>query len=167
MVMNNVSYGLSEQRVSEQRAPLAAIGSLLVGASPAMQEVFRLIERVGPTEANVLLTGESGSGKELAAQSIHECSARRDGPFIAINCGAIPAGLIEAELFGYEKGSFTGAVRARAGVFERAQGGTLLLDEVTEMPLDMQTRLLRLLESPKFYRVPPNLEFSSYFPLTA
>src|SRR5579859_6077780 len=109
--MNSVSYGLSEQRVSdqrvsEQRAPLTAIGSLL-GASPAMQEVFRLIERVGPTEANVLLTGESGSGKELAAQSIHGCSPRRDGPFIAINCGAIPAGLIEAELFGYEKGSFT------------------------------------------------------------
>jgi two-component system response regulator HydG len=112
-----------------------------------MQEVFRLIERVGPTEASVLLTGESGSGKELAAQSIHECSPRRDGPFIAINCGAIPAGLIEAELFGYEKGSFTGAVRAHAGVFERAQGGTLLLDEVTEMPLDMQTRLLRVLET--------------------
>src|SRR5258708_12989710 len=158
--MNNVSYGLSEQRVSEQRAPLAAIESL-IGASPAMQEVFRLIERVGPTEANVLLTGESASGQELAAQSIHERSARRDGPFIAINCGAIPAGLIEAELFGYEKGSFTGAVRAHAGVFERAQGGTLLLDEVTEMPLDMQTRLLRVLEMRKFYRVGASTEFAT------
>jgi DNA-binding NtrC family response regulator len=126
-----------------------------------MQEVFRLIERVGPTEASVLLTGESGSGKELAAQSIHDRSARRGGPFLAINCGAIPAGLIEAELFGYEKGSFTGAVRAHAGVFERAQGGTLLLDEVTEMPLDMQTRLLRVLESRKFYRVGASIEFSS------
>jgi DNA-binding NtrC family response regulator len=125
-----------------------------------MQEVFRLIERVGPTEASVLLTGESGSGKELAAQMIHECSARRGKPFIAINCGAIPAGLIEAELFGYEKGSFTGAVRAHAGVFERAQGGTLLLDEVTEMPLDMQTRLLRVLESRKFYRVGASTEYS-------
>jgi hypothetical protein len=125
-----------------------------------MQEVFRLIERVGPTEASVLLTGESGSGKELAAQSIHECSPRRGGPFVAINCGAIPAGLIEAELFGYEKGSFTGAVRAHAGVFERAHGGTLLLDEVTEMPLDMQTRLLRVLETRKFYRVGANTEFS-------
>ena len=102
---------------------------------------------MGPTEASVLLTGESGSGKELAAQSIHDRSLRRGGPFVAINCGAIPAGLIEAELFGYEKGSFTGAVRAHAGVFERAQGGTLLLDEVTEMPLDMQTRLLRVLET--------------------
>jgi two-component system response regulator HydG len=159
--MNSVSYSFSEQRVSEQHgAPLSAVGSLL-GASPAMQEVFRLIERVGPTEASVLLTGESGSGKELAAQSIHECSARRDGPFIAINCGAIPAGLIEAELFGYEKGSFTGAVRAHAGVFERAQGGTLLLDEVTEMPLDMQTRLLRVLETRKFYRVGASTEFAS------
>jgi len=159
--MDSVSYSFSEKRVSEQqRTSLTAVGSLL-GASPAMQEVFRLIERVGPTEASVLLTGESGSGKELAAQSIHECSARRDGPFIAINCGAIPAGLIEAELFGYEKGSFTGAVRAHAGVFERAQGGTLLLDEVTEMPLDMQTRLLRVLETRKFYRVGASTEFAS------
>src|ERR1700678_1309404 len=153
--MNSVSYSFSEQT-----APHGAAGSLL-GASPAMQEVFRLIERVGPTEASVLLTGESGSGKELAAQSIHECSARRAGPFIAINCGAIPAGLIEAELFGYEKGSFTGAVRSHAGVFERAQGGTLLLDEVIEMPLDMQTRLLRVLETRKFYRVGASSEFLS------
>jgi DNA-binding NtrC family response regulator len=135
--------------------------SPLLGESDAMQEVFRLIARVGPTEASVLLTGESGSGKELAAQSIHDRSARRGGPFIAINCGAIPAGLIEAELFGYEKGSFTGAVRAHAGVFERAQGGTLLLDEVTEMPLDMQTRLLRVLETRKFYRVGASAEFIS------
>src|ERR1700688_1873651 len=153
--MNHVSHVFSEQRVS-----LTAIGSLL-GASPAMQQVFRLIERVGPTEASVLLTGESGSGKELAAQMIHECSVRRAKPFIAINCGAIPAGLIEAELFGYEKGSFTGAVRGHAGVFERAQGGTLLLDEVTEMPLDMQTRLLRVLETRKYYRVGASVEFSS------
>jgi len=145
---------------SESVVPFAAQSPLL-GDSEAMQEVFRLIERVGPTEASVLLTGESGSGKELAAQSIHDRSARRAGPFLAINCGAIPAGLIEAELFGYEKGSFTGAVRAHAGVFERAQGGTLLLDEVTEMPLDMQTRLLRVLESRKFYRVGASVEFSS------
>jgi DNA-binding NtrC family response regulator len=146
--------------LSETVLPFVAPSPLL-GDSDAMQEVFRLIERVGPTEASVLLTGESGSGKELAAQSIHERSARRDGPFIAINCGAIPAGLIEAELFGYEKGSFTGAVRAHAGVFERAQGGTLLLDEVTEMPLDMQTRLLRVLETRKFYRVGASAEFTS------
>jgi DNA-binding NtrC family response regulator len=155
--MNSVSYGLSEHPAA---LPLSTMDSLL-GNSVAMQEVFRLIERVGPTEASVLLTGESGSGKELAAQMIHDCSARRGKPFIAVNCGAIPAGLIEAELFGYEKGSFTGAVRAHAGVFERANGGTLLLDEVTEMPLDMQTRLLRVLESRKFYRVGANTEYTS------
>jgi len=154
--MNGVSYSLSQRPAA---VPTSAVDSML-GNSVAMQEVFRLIERVGPTEASVLLTGESGSGKELAAQMIHACSARRSKPFIAINCGAIPAGLIEAELFGYEKGSFTGAVRAHAGVFERAQGGTLLLDEVTEMPLDMQTRLLRVLESRKFYRVGASTEYS-------
>src|ERR1700678_4498913 len=148
--------------VSLQQAsfPRAATSPLL-GVSAAMQEIFRLIERVGPTEASVLLTGESGSGKELAAQSIHDRSLRRAGPFIAINCGAIPTGLIEAELFGYEKGSFTGAVRGHAGVFERADGGTLLLDEITEMPLDMQTRLLRVIETRKFYRVGASLELST------
>ncbi|HEY6621054.1 MAG TPA: sigma-54 dependent transcriptional regulator [Steroidobacteraceae bacterium] len=156
--MNSLSYGLPERPAAP--LPLPTMDSLL-GNSAAMQEVFRLIERVGPTEASVLLTGESGSGKELAAQMIHACSARRAKPFIAVNCGAIPAGLIEAELFGYEKGSFTGAVRAHAGVFERANGGTLLLDEVTEMPLEMQTRLLRVLESRKFYRVGANTEYTS------
>jgi DNA-binding NtrC family response regulator len=145
---------------SEPALPFVAPSPLL-GDSEAMQEVFRLIDRVGPTEASVLLTGESGSGKELAAQSIHDRSARAGGPFIAINCGAIPPGLIEAELFGYEKGSFTGAIRAHSGVFERAQGGTLLLDEVTEMPMDMQTRLLRVLETRKFYRVGASMEFLS------
>lgn len=151
---------VSSSHFPDQSIPLAALSPLL-GSSTAMQEVFRLIERVGPTEASVLLTGESGSGKELAAQSIHDCSLRRGGPFVAINCGAIPAGLIEAELFGYEKGSFTGAVRAHAGVFERAESGTILLDELTEMPLDMQTRLLRVLETRKFYRVGASLELSS------
>jgi DNA-binding NtrC family response regulator len=152
--VNDVKFGYSEP------AALSPAAGLLLGSSPAMQEVLRLIERVGPTEASVLLTGESGSGKELAAQAIHESSARRGKPFIAINCGAIPAGLIEAELFGYEKGSFTGAVRAHAGVFERANGGTLLLDEVTEMPLEMQTRLLRVLETRKLYRVGANTEYT-------
>jgi two-component system response regulator HydG len=168
--MNNVSYSFSDRSnlppvagngidaASVAPPPLQPV--VLLGASTAMQEIFRLVERVGPTEASVLLTGESGSGKELVAQSIHEHSGRRSKPFIAINCGAIPAGLIEAELFGYEKGSFTGAVRAHAGVFERAHGGTLLLDEVTEMPLDMQTRLLRVLETRRFYRVGANTEYS-------
>jgi DNA-binding NtrC family response regulator len=146
--------------VSEHSTPQVA-PSPLSGASPAMQEVFRLIEGAGPTEASVLLTGESGSGKGLAAKSIHERSPRSAGPFIAINCGAIPAGLIEAELFGFERGTFTGAVRGHAGVFERADGGTLLLDEITEMPLDMQTRLLRVLESKKFYPVGANTELST------
>jgi len=134
--MSSVSYSFSEQL-----APTSA-GGCLLGASPAMQEVFRLIERVGPTEASVLLTGESGSGKELAARSIHQSSSRRGGPFIAISCGAMPARLMEAE-------------------FERAQGGTLLLDEVTEMPLDIQMRLLRVLETRKFYRVGSNTEFTA------
>jgi two-component system response regulator HydG len=151
--MNAVSNNFSVQA-----DPIQATVDPLLGDSPAMQEVFRLIEKVGPTEASVLLTGDSGSGKELAARSIHARSSRRDGPFVAINTGAIPAGLIEAELFGYEKGSFTGAVRAHAGVFERANGGTLLLDEITEMPLDMQTRLLRVLETRKFYRVGASAE---------
>jgi DNA-binding NtrC family response regulator len=159
MNARNFEFSDTVSQPSIKATPMPA-AALLLGGSPAMQEVIRLIERVGPTEASVLLTGESGSGKELAAQAIHESSARRGKPFIAINCGAIPAGLIEAELFGYEKGSFTGAVRAHAGVFERAQGGTLLLDEVTEMPLEMQTRLLRVLESRKFYRVGANIEYA-------
>ena len=148
--MNSLSYDFAGQPAS------LPAGGFLLGESPAMLEVFRLIERVGPTEASVFLTGESGSGKALAARSIHECSPRSGGPFIAINCGAIPPGLIEAELFGYENGS--GAIRAHAGAFEQAQGGTLLLDEVTEMPLDMQTRLLRVLETGQFYRVGASTE---------
>jgi DNA-binding NtrC family response regulator len=118
-----------------------------------MKQVFTLIQRVAPTEATVMIMGESGVGKELVADCIHSLSHRSQGPLVAINCGSIPASLIEAELFGYEKGSFTGASRSHAGVFERATGGTLFLDEVTEMPLEMQTRLLRVLETGRFYRV--------------
>ena len=157
--MNSVSHG-----VAAQPAPLTMNGSFaanLLGASPAMQEVHRLIERVGPTDASVLLTGESGSGKELAAQSIHERSLRRAGPFVVVSCGAIPAGVIEAELFGFEKGSLNGAARVRAGAFERARGGTLFLDEVTELPQDMQVRLLRVLETQKFYRVGATTSFTA------
>lgn len=128
------------------------LGNLL-GRSPAMHQVFGLIKRVAPTEATVMIMGESGAGKELVAECIHMLSHRAQGPLVAINCGSIPASLIEAELFGYEKGSFTGASRSHAGVFERATGGTLFLDEVTEMPLDMQTRLLRVLETGRFYRI--------------
>jgi len=130
-----------------------AEGIEMIGESAAMNVVRCLVERVAPTDATVLISGESGSGKEPVAQSIHQRSARRAGAFIAVNCGAIPATLIEAELFGYERGSFTGAARSHEGVFERASGGTLFLDEVTEMPSEMQTRLLRLLETRKFFRV--------------
>jgi len=125
----------------------------LLGRSPAMKQLFGLIERVAPTQATVMIMGDSGVGKELVAECLHALSRRARGPLVAINCGSIPASLIEAELFGHEKGSFTGATRSHAGVFERATGGTLFLDEVTEMPLDMQTRLLRVLETGRFYRI--------------
>ena len=125
----------------------------LLGDSPQMRAVMEQIRRVAPTSASVLLTGESGSGKELAARAVHEQSQRSAHPFIAINCGAIAVSLIEAELFGHERGSFTGAIRAHAGVFERVHGGTLFLDEVTEMPCDLQVRLLRVLETSRFLRV--------------
>ncbi len=125
----------------------------LYGCSSKMQEVFRLIERVAPSDVSVMIVGESGCGKELVAQTIHEMSRCAQAPFIAINCGALPATLIESELFGYEKGAFTGANKTHAGFFERAQGGTLFLDEITEMPMDLQVRLLRVLETGKLVRV--------------
>ena len=125
----------------------------LYGSSPAMREVFRLIERVAPSDVSVLIVGESGSGKELIAHTIHDMSPRAPVPFVALNCGALPATLIEAELFGYEKGAFTGANKTHRGFFERAHGGTLLLDEITEMPIDLQVRLLRVLETGRLIRV--------------
>jgi DNA-binding NtrC family response regulator len=125
----------------------------LIGHSPGMQRVRELISRVAPTDSTVLICGESGCGKELVAESVHAMSPRASRPFVAINCAAIPATLIEAELFGHERGSFTGAMRTREGVFERANGGTLLLDEITEMPLDLQSRLLRVLETKRLSRV--------------
>ena len=126
---------------------------LLIGDSVVMNQLYQTIERVAPTNTTVLIVGESGSGKELVARTIHDRSARRDGPFLALNCGAIPANLIEAELFGHEKGSFTGATRLHKGYFERANGGTLFLDEITEMPIELQVRLLRVLETGTFFRV--------------
>jgi two-component system, NtrC family, response regulator HydG len=125
----------------------------LLGACAAMRDIFERIVRVAPTAVSVLITGESGTGKELVAETIHALSGRRDEPFIAVNCGAIPATLVEAELFGHERGSFTGAIRSQAGYFERAAGGTLFLDEAAEMPLDMQVKLLRALESRSICRV--------------
>jgi DNA-binding NtrC family response regulator len=130
----------------------------LIGNSEAIDAVRRMIVRVAPTDSAVLICGESGCGKELVAESLHEGSSRAEGPFVAINCGAIPPTLIEAELFGYEKGSFTGASRTHAGVFERAHNGTLLLDEFTEMPLEMQARLLRVLETKRVRHVGAEVE---------
>jgi DNA-binding NtrC family response regulator len=118
----------------------------LVGICPAMQQVFSLVRQVAPSRAAVLVTGESGTGKELVARAIHHLSPRRDGPFVAINCAALPETLMESELFGHEKGAFTGAVERRAGCFELAQNGTLLLDEIAEMPVATQAKLLRVLE---------------------
>ena len=132
---------------------VAAHFRTLYGGSTAMTDVYQMIEKVGPTEASVLLIGESGTGKELVATAIHDQSRRCKSDLVAINCGAFSANLIEAELFGYERGAFTGAVRSHRGCFERASGGTLLLDEITEMPLELQVKLLRALETGRFYRV--------------
>ena len=130
----------------------ASFGQLR-GRSPSMQRVYQQIGRVAPTAVSVLFTGESGTGKEVAARTVHDLSRRRDRPFLAVNCGAISPTLIESEMFGHEKGAFTGANRQHLGYFERANGGTLFLDEVTEMPLDLQVKLLRVLETGTFMRV--------------
>ncbi|HID83140.1 MAG TPA: nitrogen regulation protein NR(I) [Chromatiales bacterium] len=125
----------------------------ILGESPAMQTVFRAIGRLSHSNINVLINGESGTGKELVAQALHQHSPRASGPFIAINMAAIPAELMESELFGHEKGAFTGAHHQRLGRFEQAEGGTLFLDEIGDMPAALQTRLLRVLSDGKFYRV--------------
>ncbi|KGD86918.1 Fis family transcriptional regulator [Achromobacter sp. RTa] len=132
----------------------------MYGESARMLELYRQIKRVAPTNVTALVIGESGTGKELAAHAIHELSPRRQRPFIAVNCGAISPNLIESEMFGHERGSFTGADRQHKGYFERADGGTLFLDEVTEMPLDLQVKLLRVLETGQFMRVGTNREIS-------
>ncbi|HEY0426399.1 MAG TPA: sigma-54 dependent transcriptional regulator [Pyrinomonadaceae bacterium] len=125
----------------------------IIGTSRRMREVFKQIGRVAATDATVLITGESGTGKELAARAIHDYSARAGKPFVAVNCGAIPETLIESELFGYEKGAFTGAVSGKKGLFEAAGGGTIFLDEIGEMPLQAQVKLLRVLQERKIERV--------------
>ena len=133
------------ERLQRQLLYQGVLGDL-VGTCSAMQQVFSLIRQVAPSKAAVLVTGESGTGKELVARAIHHLSPRRDGPFVAINCAALPETLMESELFGHEKGAFTGAVERRAGCFELAQHGTLLLDEIAEMPVATQAKLLRVLE---------------------
>jgi sigma-54 specific flagellar transcriptional regulator A len=125
----------------------------LVGVSDAIKDVRTLVTKVAPTDATVLLQGESGTGKEVVARLVHDCSERANGPFVPVNCGAIPGELLESELFGHEKGAFTGAVSARKGRFELAEGGTLFLDEIGDMPYEMQVKLLRVLQERTFERV--------------
>ncbi len=134
---------------------LRAAGRLgdLTGTSKTMQQVMVTLETVAPSTASVLITGETGSGKEMVARTIHKLSPRRDKPFVAINCSAIPESLMESEIFGHEKGAFTGAAERRLGCFELADGGTLLLDEIGEMPAQTQAKLLRVLEDHKVRRL--------------
>src|SRR5437588_3990615 len=144
--------------MEESRRPAQAITPddetpEILGQAPAMQEVFRAIGRLAQSHATVLITGESGTGKELVARALHRHSPRAAKAFIAINTAAIPRDLLESELFGHERGAFTGAQAMRRGRFEQAEGGTLFLDEIGDMPFDLQTRLLRVLSDGHFYRV--------------
>jgi two-component system nitrogen regulation response regulator GlnG len=148
-----VERALIDAQPSAPVAALAPPSHALLGESVAMREVFRLIGRVAASDLNVLVTGETGTGKELVARALHEESARRNKPFVALNTAAIPSELLESELFGHEAGAFTGAMRRYAGRFEQAEGGTLFLDEIGDMPLVLQTRLLRVLAGGEFYRV--------------
>lgn len=160
-ILQNASALLGARvELEATRRKLRDAGSLgsLVGPSKKMQEIFRLIEMVAPSTASVLITGASGTGKELVARTVHELSPRRPKPFVAINCAAIPETLIESEIFGHEKGAFTGALERRTGCFELAEGGTLLLDEIGEMPIATQAKLLRVLEDRKLRRLGSKVE---------
>ncbi|HUP45484.1 MAG TPA: sigma-54 dependent transcriptional regulator [Thermoanaerobaculia bacterium] len=153
---------LMKQEILELRRQLQKMGALghLVGKSRAMQKLFEEIEMVANTDANVFIVGESGSGKEVVANTIHSLSRRKMKPFVAFNCGAISPTLIESEIFGHEKGAFTNAIKRREGYFELAKGGTVFLDEITEMPIELQVKLLRVLEESKFRRVGGNEEIN-------
>src|SRR5436190_1291742 len=160
-ILQNASALLGARvELEATRRKLRDAGSLgsLVGPSKKMQEIFRLTEMVAPSTASVLITGASGTGKELVARTIHELSPRRSRAFVAINCAAIPETLIESEIFGHEKGAFTGALERRTGCFELAEGGTLLLDEIGEMPIATQAKLLRVLEDRKLRRLGSKVE---------
>jgi DNA-binding NtrC family response regulator len=150
-----IDYKRSLQKTEELKRDLSLRGALgdMVGTSPAMQQIFAIIRQVAPTSAPVLIRGESGTGKELVAREIHKYSRRGDGPFVAINAAALPEALIESELFGHEKGAFTGAMERSAGCFEQAHGGTLFLDEIGEMPQSTQPKLLRVLEDLRVRRL--------------
>ena len=137
----------TEESEEEEQTPAEETASEIIGKAPAMQEVFRAIGRLSQSKATVLLTGESGAGKEVVARALHKHSPRSNAPFVAINMAAIPKDLMETELFGHEKGAFTGASAIRHGRFEQAEGGTLFLDEIGDMPAELQTRLLRILVS--------------------
>ncbi len=150
-----IHFKRSLQKADELKRDLSLRGVLgdLVGVSPAMQQIFSVIRQVAPTSASVLICGESGTGKELVAREIHKCSPRADGPFVAINAAALPEALVESELFGHEKGAFTGALERSSGCFEQAHGGTLFLDEIGEMPSSTQPKLLRVLEDLRVRRL--------------
>ena len=150
---------LETQRLQRQLSQHGVLSGL-VGVSPAIRRVFSLIEQVAPSSAPVLITGESGTGKERVAAAIHRLSSRAAGPFVAVNCAALPENLIESELFGHERGAFTGAVGRRAGCFEHAHQGTLFLDEIAEMPTPMQAKLLRVLEDSRVRRLGGRVEIS-------
>lgn len=151
--MTNSILAFAQRPTQSSDEPHDAVKKMLVGDSAAMAEIRRLIRLVAPTDVPILLHGPTGSGKEVAARAIHAAVGGPDRPFVAVNCGAIPADLIESELFGHEKGSFTGAIDRRIGRFEAANGGTLFLDEIGDMPLAAQVRLLRVLEERSFERV--------------
>src|SRR4029079_13180295 len=160
-ILQNASALLGTRAELEvTRRKLRDAGSLgsLIGSSKKMQEIFHLIEMVAPSTASVLITGASGTGKELVARTVHDLSPRRNKPFVPINCAAIPETLIESEIFGHEKGAFTGALERRTGCFELAEGGTLLLDEIGEMPVATQAKLLRVLEDSKLRRLGSKVE---------
>ena len=148
-----IRRAMTEAPAAASAEPVAAESPEMLGQAPAMQEVFRAIGRLSQSNATVLITGESGTGKELVARALHRHSPRAAGPFIAINTAAIPKDLLESELFGHERGAFTGAQSSRRGRFEQAEGGTLFLDEIGDMPPDLQVRLLRVLSDGEYYRV--------------
>jgi len=148
-----IRRALEESQREEVAQELMADTPEMLGQAPAMQDVFRAIGRLSQSNVTVMITGESGSGKELVARALHKHSPRASGPFVAINTAAIPKDLLESELFGHERGAFTGAQTSRRGRFEQAEGGTLFLDEIGDMPFDLQTRLLRVLSDGHFYRV--------------